>query len=462
MTDSLGLEVGPGPVPGAGHRGPAGPGRRRRRCGPGRRGGGRAWPTCSTGCSVRGRAGGSPTTSWPTGSTPASRRHRAGRPAAASGRASPRASTSAWPRRRRRCAAGGARRRRPPGRRPAVGVRPGHRHAAGPGHRSGRPAGRPPAPGRAGGRRRRAVGASGPGATGCCWPPATWPRTSPAWPCSATDEVAWVEDGSRPPSLRVSPIDVGPVLAERLWGQVTGVLTSATVPIGLAERLGMPAGRHRRPSTWAVRSTTAPTRCCTWPRSLPDRRSPEAEPAMHDELEVLINAAGGRTLALFTSWRAMRAAVEALADRLDVPGPDPVRPAQAGPGRGVPGRRVRLPVRHPRVLAGGRRARAHPQPGHHRPHPLPPPRRPGARGPPGAGRRRRLRRRRPAPGRDPAGPGGRPPDPLVAPTAGWWPCSTAGWPRPATAARCWSGCRPMKRTLDRDEVVAFLADIAAG
>ncbi len=40
---------------------------------------------------------------------------------------------------------------------------------------------------------------------------------------------------------------------------------------------------------------------------------------MHDELEVLINAAGGRTLALFTSWRAMRAAVEVLAERLPFP-----------------------------------------------------------------------------------------------------------------------------------------------
>jgi ATP-dependent DNA helicase DinG len=33
---------------------------------------------------------------------------------------------------------------------------------------------------------------------------------------------------------------------------------------------------------------------------------------MHTELEALIRAAGGRTLALFTSWRAMRAAAEAL------------------------------------------------------------------------------------------------------------------------------------------------------
>jgi ATP-dependent DNA helicase DinG len=132
------------------------------------------------------------------------------------------------------------------------------------------------------------------------------------------DEVAWVEDSSRSPALRVSPIDVGPILAEQLWGSVTGVLTSATVPIKLAQRLGLPADAtdtldvgspfdYRSNSLLYVAS------------ALPDRRRPEAEPALHDELEVLIRAAGGRTLALFTSWRAMRGAVEALADRLPYP-----------------------------------------------------------------------------------------------------------------------------------------------
>jgi ATP-dependent DNA helicase DinG len=36
---------------------------------------------------------------------------------------------------------------------------------------------------------------------------------------------------------------------------------------------------------------------------------------MHDELAWLIEAAGGRTLALFTSWRAMTAAATAVRDR---------------------------------------------------------------------------------------------------------------------------------------------------
>ena len=41
--------------------------------------------------------------------------------------------------------------------------------------------------------------------------------------------------------------------------------------------------------------------------SLPDPRQPAYEAAMHDELVSLITAAQGRTLALFTSWRAMKA-----------------------------------------------------------------------------------------------------------------------------------------------------------
>jgi ATP-dependent DNA helicase DinG len=132
------------------------------------------------------------------------------------------------------------------------------------------------------------------------------------------DEVAWVDGGARSPSLRVSPIDVGPLLSEQLWGTVTGVLTSATVPIGLAERLGMPEERTDvldvgSPFDYRDHAMLYVA------QALPDRRRPQSEPALHDELEVLIDAAGGRTLALFTSWRAMNAAVEVLRDRLSFP-----------------------------------------------------------------------------------------------------------------------------------------------
>ncbi len=132
------------------------------------------------------------------------------------------------------------------------------------------------------------------------------------------DEVAWVDSGARSSSLRVSPIDVGPLLAERLWSMVTGILTSATVPIGLAERLGLPDGETDTLDVGSPFDYREHAMLYV-AQSLPDRRRPESEPALHDELEALINAAGGRTLALFTSWRAMHAATEALGRRLDFP-----------------------------------------------------------------------------------------------------------------------------------------------
>ena len=52
---------------------------------------------------------------------------------------------------------------------------------------------------------------------------------------------------------------------------------------------------------------------------MPDPRSATFDEQMHDELAALIEAAGGRTMALFTSYRALAAAVEALRERLDVP-----------------------------------------------------------------------------------------------------------------------------------------------
>ena len=49
---------------------------------------------------------------------------------------------------------------------------------------------------------------------------------------------------------------------------------------------------------------------------MPDPRSAEYRDAVHNEIEALVMAAGGRTLALFTSWRSMNLAKEYLLDRL--------------------------------------------------------------------------------------------------------------------------------------------------
>ena len=99
----------------------------------------------------------------------------------------------------------------------------------------------------------------------------------------------------------------------------TAVLTSATVPPSLAGRVGLTPGDLRPPSTSAARSTTTHHALLYCAMALPDPRSAGYPAAVHDELVALIAAAGGRTLALFTSWRAMDLAAAAVAGRVDVP-----------------------------------------------------------------------------------------------------------------------------------------------
>jgi ATP-dependent DNA helicase DinG len=52
---------------------------------------------------------------------------------------------------------------------------------------------------------------------------------------------------------------------------------------------------------------------------LPEPNDPRFERASHDEIEKIVRASRGRTLALFTSYRAMSAAYQALAPRLPFP-----------------------------------------------------------------------------------------------------------------------------------------------
>ena len=130
-----------------------------------------------------------------------------------------------------------------------------------------------------------------------------------------TGDVVWVEGPPDAPVLKVAPVDVGEILAELLWDDVTAVLTSATLSPGLPSRLGMPPARVDEldvasPFPFA---THALLYCAA---HLPDPRSPRHEKEVIEELAELMGAAGGRTLALFTSWRAMHAAADALRDLL--------------------------------------------------------------------------------------------------------------------------------------------------
>ncbi len=181
---------------------------------------------------------------------------------------------------------------------------------------------------------------------------------------AARPDVVWmdrplVEESSRPPTLRVAPLQVGGLLAERLFGQRTVVLTSATLMLGgsfepLARQWGLPrSGAPAGPAAPAAAGpapasaerpavpedqATSEAHSLAWsgldvgspfdhPRSgilyvarrlPPPGRDGLPEPYL-DELRELITAAGGRTLGLFSSMRAARQAADELRSRLDFP-----------------------------------------------------------------------------------------------------------------------------------------------
>ena len=183
--------------------------------------------------------------------------------------------------------------------------------------------------------------------------------------------VAFVSGSPDHPRLEIAPLDVGPVLASGVWTKRTAILTSATLPATLAHRVGLHDGTYTQIDVGSPfdYGANALLYCAL---HLPDPRSAEFAGGVHDELAALIAAAGGRTLALFTSWKAMDAAAAAVKERVERADPHPTRSSQDGVGQGVQRRRVVVPVRHGRILPRRRHPWTHAVIGHDRPHPLSP------------------------------------------------------------------------------------------
>jgi ATP-dependent DNA helicase DinG len=192
-------------------------------------------------------------------------------------------------------------------------------------------------------------------------------------------DVVWLDqpadrDSRRPPTLRVAPLEVGGLLAARLFGRRTVALTSATLSVGgsfgpLARQWGLPANaapgdaspgdaapgeaipgdavpgdpaagdaqEGEKPSAEADRAPAEP-HPLAWtgmdvgspfdhPRSgilyvarhLPPPGRDGLPASYLDELCELITAAGGRTLGLFSSMRAARQAAAELRERIGYP-----------------------------------------------------------------------------------------------------------------------------------------------
>ena len=132
------------------------------------------------------------------------------------------------------------------------------------------------------------------------------------------NQVLFVEGTDDRPLLRVSPLHVGDFMTAGVWHKRTAVLTSATVPLSLPQRIGLPDEGTEALSVDSPFDYQSMSKLYCSPE-FPDRNSPTFDEFVHDELEALISAAGGRTLALFTSNRALRLAVAALRERVNFP-----------------------------------------------------------------------------------------------------------------------------------------------
>jgi ATP-dependent DNA helicase DinG len=149
-------------------------------------------------------------------------------------------------------------------------------------------------------------------------------------------EVVWLDrapdETRRPATLRVAPLDVGRVLRSRLFGARTVALTSATLALGGSfAPLAIQWGLSLKPSVdgdehlaWTGMDVGSPF---DHPRSgilyvarhLPPPGRDQLPEAYLTELEELIDAAGGRTLGLFSSMRAAKQAAGALRERISQP-----------------------------------------------------------------------------------------------------------------------------------------------
>ncbi|MHB1067260.1 MAG: ATP-dependent DNA helicase [Candidatus Nanopelagicales bacterium] len=134
-------------------------------------------------------------------------------------------------------------------------------------------------------------------------------------------DVVWLDPGeNRAPMLRMAPLSVSGLLRTALFDRAPVALTSATLTVGggfdallgslglskdvaLTVDVGSPFDHGRQGILYAARDLPPPGR---------DGVAMEAL----DELADLIVAAGGRTLALFSSWRGVERAAEYLRVRL--------------------------------------------------------------------------------------------------------------------------------------------------
>jgi ATP-dependent DNA helicase DinG len=145
-------------------------------------------------------------------------------------------------------------------------------------------------------------------------------------------DVAWIERDDRRRAVVVAPLSVAGTLATHLYEERTVVATSATLALGgrfdtIARALGLP----EKPSTvdkdtspsWQPLDVGSPFEYAKQgilyvAAHLPRPSASGLSDAAADELVVLVQALGGRTLGLFSSRRAAERAAEVLRAKTDL------------------------------------------------------------------------------------------------------------------------------------------------
>ncbi|MFV0254420.1 MAG: ATP-dependent DNA helicase [Beutenbergiaceae bacterium] len=139
-------------------------------------------------------------------------------------------------------------------------------------------------------------------------------------------DVVWLShgrDAADPPRIHVAPLDVAAPIASALLAERAVVLTSATLTLGgsflpTARAVGLREGGFHgtevdSPFDYGRQGILYLA------RRLPKPGRDGTDPAVLDEIAELVDAAGGRTLGLFSSRRGATVAAEAMRTRLGLP-----------------------------------------------------------------------------------------------------------------------------------------------
>ena len=139
---------------------------------------------------------------------------------------------------------------------------------------------------------------------------------------SEGDTVCWVETRRFGFTVHASPLDVAPMISERVYAQRSAwVFTSATLAIEgtlahFARGLGLDQPLAR---IWPSPFDFERQALCYLPPGLPDPRSAGYCAAFLEELVAVVEATRGRAFVLFTSYKAMEEVHQSLPARIPYP-----------------------------------------------------------------------------------------------------------------------------------------------